>query len=303
MIFLVMSIAAVVIFVALPLAGTAHAVLAWRRDDKRRALVVGALVALVLAVGVDAFFVEPRALEVTHLEIETDKLDAPLTVAVLADVQTDHPGDYEAAVFAMVAAEQPDLILFPGDFVQVRPSEFSHQSYEFNKLLRAAAFDPPLGAFAVPGNIEAEQPERWPESFEGTGVETWRSRTRADLGPLVLTGLPLGDSFDAALTLPPEDPERFHIVFGHAPDFSLGEVGGDLLVAGHTHGGQVQLPFIGPLITFSRVPRDHAAGHTVLDDGRSLVVSRGVGMERAAAPRLRFLCRPELVFIHLVPKK
>jgi hypothetical protein len=49
------------------------------------------------------------------------------------------------------------------------------------------------------------------------------------------------------------------------------------------------------------VPRAWAAGTTRLDSGRTLVVSRGVGMERGDAPRLRFLCRPEIVIVEIVP--
>lgn len=108
------------------------------------------------------------------------------------------------------------------------------------------------------------------------------------------------DSFTSSLSVAPAD--RFHIVLGHSPDFALGRVEADLLVAGHTHGGQVRLPGLGPLLTMSRVPRSWAAGVTSLQDGRTLVVSRGIGMERGAAPRLRFLCRPELVVIDVVPR-
>jgi len=79
----------------------------------------------------------------------------------------------------------------------------------------------------------------------------------------------------------------------------LGRVDADLMVAGHTHGGQVQLPLIGPLITLSAVPRAWASGVTELEPGRTLVVSRGVGMERGNAPRLRFLCRPEVVIVNV----
>jgi predicted MPP superfamily phosphohydrolase len=99
-----------------------------------------------------------------------------------------------------------------------------------------------------------------------------------------------------------QDEKEFHIVLGHAPDFALGNVQGDLFVAGHTHGGQVRLPIIGPIITFSRVPRHMAAGVTELAGGRTLVVSRGTGMERGYAPRMRFLCRPELVVIEIAPR-
>jgi uncharacterized protein len=74
-------------------------------------------------------------------------------------------------------------------------------------------------------------------------------------------------------------------------------------VAGHTHGGQVRIPFIGPLATLSAVPRSWAAGITDLPSGGKLFVSRGIGMERGNAPRMRFCCRPELAVIDLVPQK
>ena len=124
-----------------------------------------------------------------------------------------------------------------------------------------------------------------------------------DLGDIQLTCLSVGDSFDPSLSLPNETPERFHLVLGHAPNFALGKVAADLLVTGHTHGGQVQLPWIGPLMTLSRVPRAWGAGLTELPGGGTLLVSRGIGMERGPAPPIRFLCRPELVVIDLVPEE
>ena len=91
------------------------------------------------------------------------------------------------------------------------------------------------------------------------------------------------------------------MVLGHSPNFSLGDINADLLLAGHTHGGQVRLPGIGPILTLSAVPRDWASGLTEIQPGRNLLVSRGIGLERGNAPRMRFLCRPELIVISLEP--
>jgi len=88
---------------------------------------------------------------------------------------------------------------------------------------------------------------------------------------------------------------------GHSPNFSLGEIDADLLLAGHTHGGQVQLPGIGPLLTLSLVPRSWASGLTEISPDQYLLVSRGIGLERGNAPQLRFNCRPELVILDLIP--
>jgi predicted MPP superfamily phosphohydrolase len=67
----------------------------------------------------------------------------------------------------------------------------------------------------------------------------------------------------------------------------------DLVLAGHTHGGQVVFPLFGPPHTAMRLPRRYAGG---LHDhgGTPLHVSRGVGMERGFAPPVRFLCPPEV---------
>lgn len=268
----------------------------------RPPLATGAL-ALALCLGLiaaDAFMIEPHWLEVSHVEIASAKLSEPVRVVILADVQTDKPGSYEARVLEETMAQKPDLILFAGDYIHLgrRSRGYGVEMAALRDLIADAGVRAPLGVYAVAGNVD--RPGQWTQIFAGLPVTTTEQTTRFDLGPLVLTGLGMQDAFGTSLYLPTE--ERFHIVLGHSPNFSLAPVGGDLLVAGHTHGGQVQLPFIGPLLTLSVVPRDWASGVTEIGPDRTLIVSRGIGMERANAPRLRFLCRPELVVVDLIPE-
>jgi uncharacterized protein len=92
------------------------------------------------------------------------------------------------------------------------------------------------------------------------------------------------------------------IVAGHAPDFALtlaSSMKADLILAGHTHGGQVCLPWLGPLRHISAVPAWLAAGGLHEIDGTPVHVSRGIGMERASAPQMRLLCPPEICVIEL----
>jgi predicted MPP superfamily phosphohydrolase len=270
----------------------------WRR---RRPILAGAMVAgamALLLVAADAFLIEPHWLEVSHWQIASPKIHHPMRIVVVADLQTDDFGPYERGVLRQALAEKPDLLLLAGDYIQTPEEKYPLLKREINDFLREIHFTAPLGAFAIRGNVD--DAFDWPDIFRGSGVTPIFDRKSFDLGDLRLTGLPLWESADTQLELPPTRPDRFHLVLGHVPNFAMSEVQADLLVAAHTHGGQVRFPFLGPVITHCRVSRAWAAGLTELPGGRRLLVSRGVGMERSSAPPMRFLCRPELMVIDLV---
>ncbi|MFC1760995.1 metallophosphoesterase [Planctomycetota bacterium] len=275
-------------------------VFVWRLEKHRRNLRValGSFAVIIVAVGIDAFWIEPQALNVTYRRFHSDKLDRPMRIAVLADIQTDIPGDYEARVFARVKQEQPDLILFAGDYIQVEDRQAClAATHKLNALLKQTNLNPPLGKIAVQGNIDFVQP--WQSVFTDTGTWVLEQTQTLDLGPVIVTCLSMAQSYDIKTSVTAQD--KYHIVLGHIPNYALGDINADLLLAGHTHGGQVRLPFIGTLLTFSAVPRAWAAGQTEIAPGKTLLVSRGLGLERGPAPRLRFLCRPELAIVDVVP--
>jgi predicted MPP superfamily phosphohydrolase len=89
-------------------------------------------------------------------------------------------------------------------------------------------------------------------------------------------------------------PEHFTILLYHTPDLApeAAQRGIHLQLSGHTHGGQVRLPFFGALYTASLYHKKLEMGRYQLD-GMTLYVSRGLGLEGAGAPRVRFLCPPE----------
>ena len=99
---------------------------------------------------------------------------------------------------------------------------------------------------------------------------------------------------------PRRHPERFGLAVAHSPDPmpELAALGYDLVVYGHTHGGQVRLPFVGALVTNSHVPRRLVSGLMRLGDGYAHI-SPGLGTSKYAP--FRFLCRPEASLLELSP--
>ena len=266
-----------------------------------------------IAVGVNSLYFEPWNLQVKHYVIETDRLTGPLRIVFIADVQTDQIGLYEQRALELAKSQKADLILFGGDYLQYDKNGSTTGRADLARLLQAADLQAPLGVFAVSGNHEMFNPG-WEKPFEVAGIDVStesRSLILTRTGDLTgndqirLTLLSCADScLNSDKTFYSElesDRPLFHIMLGHDPSYTGGPTGANLHLAGHTHGGQVCIPCFGPIITLTHgIPRSWGHGKTILPDGRILIVSNGVGMERGDAPRIRFHCPPQIVVIDLV---
>lgn len=283
------------------------AVVHLRPGRRARAVVPAVVAGVLLAAYAEAYHVEPRELEIRRYRLDrTDGRPARgrLRILHLSDLQTDAIGSHEERAFREGLAQAPDLIVFTGDYLQERlaPSR-ARAEQDLRALIHRVGLRAPLGVYAVQGDVDAG----WPGLFDGTGVACLHDRAaRLELpggASLALVGLGSATSRDhngrllEVVNAAPAADLRF--VMGHSPDFvahlrAADRV--DLALAGHTHGGQVSLPYFGPLVTLSRLPRRFAGG---LNDyeGIPLCVSRGIGMERRTAPQIRFLCPPEIVIL------
>ncbi len=254
--------------------------------------------------------VVPFDLEIVHHQVVSPGLNHPIRILALADLQCEEIGSYEKQVFAKIRSLRPDLILLLGDYLQAQGESFARERPKLLKEL--ALLTPPLGVYALEGDADEAK-----ITLKGSGIPilTDQIKILPKDPQIALLGLKRWTSrqpLSATDLAPLKDFKGQIIVLGHAPDYmnpllqnSLQKnVSSPLLcLAGHTHGGQIQIPGFGPLITLSSVPRNIAAGGLFRRGKATLIVSRGVGLERGFAPRIRLFCRPELTLIDLVPGK
>ncbi len=203
-----------------------------------------------------------------------------LRIAFLSDV---HAGSYLdeqdfLRVCERVAAESPDLVCLGGDLVNMWEHEILHLRKGLSLL------QPPLGMFAVPGNHEydaAKEPRMWRAMLEEQGVEVLVNRGRRLTrggATLWLAGVDdlLAGRPDLEAALDGVEPGEPIVLLAHHPDFfeEAADVGVDLQLSGHTHGGQI-LFFGGTLLRHTH--EGYWSGRFERD-GAQLYVGRGVGV-------------------------
>ena len=252
-------------------------------------------------VGADALAIEPNEVRVSRHELRIPGLGSGLDGVRLAQVTDVHfPGNVHAARVALdhLTRERPEIVVMTGDMTESAKGLPSLAAF-------AAAARGSLATVSTLGNWE------YYGAVTGPAAETYRSAgaellvnaarvVRVDGASLALVGLDdpvVGrpDVTRARAGLEPNDPELWLV---HAPGFmshphapALAAPAG--VLAGHTHGGQIRLPFVPPLTPQGSGP--YVAGW-YRDAFAPLYVSRGIGTTMIPA---RFCCPPELAIFTL----
>ncbi len=240
--------------------------------------------------------VEARRLTVRRLELRSPKVGPePVSILHLSDIHVGRWGAMEDQVVARARELKPDLILMTGDYSAGRPVP-----EDVCRLIREIGESAPT--YCSLGNAELRPPpyERLIEAGPATWllnetVETVIRGTR-----LRITGVNPGEEEAVRRLGPSVKGGPYSICLYHYPDLvaELETLPYDLMLCGHTHGGQVRLPGIGALVTLCRAGRRYSRGMFEHGSQRAFV-SQGIGCESFGLPRLRFLCPPEVVLFTL----
>lgn len=278
-----------------------------QRWKKKLRIALAIILLLIGALGVWAFIIEPNRLIVHQEVIRIDngpKELSGLRIAIIADIHTGGPfiNDRKLRQIVELTNQQaPDLIVLLGDYM----SPNSWHSHRVEPEVTAAALRDlraPLGVYAVLGNHDWwYNGQRVWRAFESQGIRVlendvaevqWRG------GSFWLAGLSdmwtRPQRIKETLTKVPADKPI--IVLTHNPDiFPKIPSSVPLILAAHTHGGQVNFPVIGRIVLPSGYGQKYAAGH-VQEDGHDLFVTTGIG---TSIFPVRFRVPPEIVILTL----
>jgi hypothetical protein len=236
----------------------------------------------LLALGYWTATREPVVRETRVMVAGWPQAQRPLRVLLVSDIHVgrpDMPIERLERIVEQMNALRPDLVLIAGDFVSHKSLwEPTHPSAVVTGPL--AALKPPLGVFAVLGNHD-----HWGDAaatyraLAGAGVRTLTNQA-VRVGPFALGGLDDDHTGRARLGQTLAEMRALGgvpILLSHSPDpFPDVPEWVPLMVAGHTHCGQISLPLVGPLATASRHGRRYACGR-IDENKRTLIVGAGLG--------------------------
>ena len=205
-----------------------------------------------------------------------------LEILLMSDIHVAGPDmtpERLEGIVAQANALSPDIVLIAGDFISEK--RVQTVAYSFDEIAAPLAhLRAPLGVFAVLGNhdhwVDADA-ARAALSQAGVRVLT-NEAVRA--GPLAIGGLDDDYTGQAELgrtLVAMQMAGGVPVLLSHSPDpFPALPEDVPLMVAGHTHCGQIRLPLVGALATASRHGKRYACGR-IDERGRTLIVSAGLG--------------------------
>lgn len=245
-----------------------------------------------------ACFVEREWTEVTHHRLNLPEWQGRVArLAVLSDLHVrPEDEDYLRRMVERTLAEKPDAVLLLGDYVNEVNSTLSLDKLE--EILRPLTAVP---CFAVLGNHDYWYGERkLRKMFKNLNIPLMEGKKQELViggAPITIAGMRCAFTYRYPGAVSQPETGKPFILMTHSPaGVKFAPSGTTITLAGHTHGGQIRMPFYGALVMPDRdVNRKKSAGYHE-EKGKEFYVSRGLGTSQLP---LRFFCRPEILILEL----
>ena len=259
---------------------------------KKRTIAASILVALMWC-----FTIEPNVVTVNKYKIKDESLKG-IKIVMAGDF---HVKPYQSKrldyVVEKINSQNPDIVLLVGDYVNMHSD---YMSYPIAKTAeKLSKISSKAGIYTVLGNHDYyKESKKIRQALTDNGITVLENRCRKiDIGDKTFYVAGIEDlvtafpDVDRALKL----CKKPTILLSHQPDIFpyLPKDKINLTLAGHTHGGQVVIPFVGPVIVPSKFGTKYASGYFE-EDGNKMIVTKGIG---TSILPIRLNCMPEIVVI------
>ena len=243
-----------------------------------------------------SYFIEPNKLEVTNYTIQDKELSG-VKIVFASDFHIKPYGQKRLEkIVEIINKQNPDVVVSAGDFVC---GHTEHSTMHPQKIAEGLAkVKSKYGFYTTLGNHDGWY-DRWyiKELLEKQNIKVLNNKNEK----LQINGKEIFIAgVEDMMTAFPNVEDALKgtksptILLTHTPDvFPDIPRNVNLTLAGHTHGGQVRLPIIGPIFTASNYGNKYAIG-LVEENGKKLITTRGIGV--SILP-FRFNCLPEIVVI------
>ena len=214
---------------------------------------------------------------------DNDVFSTSLTIAVIGDPHL--PEGYENVeefkkILSEVKKAKPDLVVFVGDYI-ANPKSIKNMIKHRRSIINSFKAVDPIPRAIVLGNYESwSNPHDWLNTFKKLGVGVLENdilKLNTNKGIVCIRGL--GDFYTKRylyIDYPIECSEFPKITITHDPAGAFEDNVSGVIIAGHTHCGQVSLPFIGPIWVPTEAPPSAICG-LYRDDKKTIFVTSGIG--------------------------
>lgn len=217
----------------------------------------------------------------------------PIKIAFFADLHNN--AEKFKDVIELIKEQKPDLIIFGGDLVTA-DERFRRTAWAIKGFQMLQEVAP---TYVIFGNHDYEKQEQVERVYKTAGVQLLRNETTVchtssgkALRIIALGDINEGDINRNVFSAVPTDENLPILLLSHDPEsrHAISDCDWDVMLSGHTHGGQLGIPFTEHYISFrSTMP----AGLFDYEDNRKVFVTRGIG----SILGMRFFCAPEVNII------
>lgn len=254
-----------------------------------RSFSIRLILSILLFSAICLIYFHTNTLVLTHHEINLKSFKFNLKIAHITDLHSSSIGSLEKQLFLELEKEKPDIIFITGDLAT--PGQKREGLIQILSKLKA-----PHGVYFVKGNWEYWEPiDKLEKLLRENSITLLNNDAKEIVPNLWIVGFDDSEEGNPNLRILDDIPdETFKIGLFHSPIF-FDRVAGQtqLNFAGHSHGGQIRIPFLSPILP-------EGVGKYIegwfQKSGSKLYVSRGIG---TSILPVRLFCSPELAIIEL----